>query len=207
MNRTATDPAVERYLERVRVALRGVPRRQADDILLELHGHIVGRVESTRDVEAALESLGDPAEIAQAYRDEGVVARSECARAPLAILHGLVLLRRRSRASWAMFAFAMLGYTWAIALAAASVEKLLSPRDVGLWQSPTAFLPLLTVDGGAPPGSRELLGWWFVPAAAAAFAVLFFATNRLGHWWIRRCRTANRAAVVDQADAPGMSGL
>src|SRR5262249_5785090 len=159
-----------RYLERVRASLRGLPQPEAEEILLELRGHIVERVRSTHDVAAALGALGDPVEIAREYRNEGALARGECSNSPLVILHGLVLLRRRSWAGWGALALAALGYAWAIALAAASVEKFLSPREVGLWRPASGSFPRIIVDGAAPTGSRELLGWWFVPAAAAAFA-------------------------------------
>ncbi len=188
MNPDDLDPAFERYLDRVRASLRGMPRPEVEEIVLELRGHILERATSGGDVAEALEGLGDPDDLAREYQDQGVLARGECSNAPLAILHSLMLLRRRSWASLGALALATLGYAWAIALAAASVEKCLSPREVGLWQPAGGSLPRILVDGAAPPGSRELLGWWFVPAAAAAFAVLLTATNGFGRWWIRRSR-------------------
>lgn len=185
------DPAVERYLGQVRAALRGVPGPEIDEILLELRGHIAERVESSRDLGAVFASLGDPVALARGYRNEEVLVRGECANAPLAILHSLMLLRRQGHGTgWLVFVLATLGYAFAIALAAAAGDKFLSPRVVGLWQPPGAALPRILIDGAPPAGSRELLGWWFVPAAAAAFFLLLLATNRLGHWWVRRRRTS-----------------
>lgn len=187
MNRPESDSVLERYLGRVRASLRGMPAREVDDIVLELRGHVVERLESEADLDAVLRSLGDPEEIARQYRGERVTARAE-GGGPIAILHGLVLLRRRSVAGWIALVLAAFGYAWALALIAASIEKILSPRDVGLWQAAGEALPRIMIDGPGPPGDRELLGWWFVPLGLAAGILLLVLTKRLALWWIRRSR-------------------
>ncbi|HTM01100.1 MAG TPA: DUF1700 domain-containing protein [Candidatus Omnitrophota bacterium] len=191
----AADAAVERYLERIREGLRGMPRSEVDDIVRELRAHVEERSEAEGDRESALRSLGDPAELARQYRKERVVRRVECSRSPLAVLHGLLLLRGRSVAGWAALLLAGLGYAWAIALAAAAVDKVFEPRDVGLWLDPGGWLPRLRVDGPGPPGTRELLGWWLVPLGLVACAVLVSLTRRFGLWWIHRSRD-RRASIT-----------
>jgi hypothetical protein len=184
------DATVERYLAKVRAGLRDMPDPAVEEILLELRGHIAESSKSTGDVGEALASLGDPADLARDYLDDDVIARGECSNMPLGILHSLMLLRRRNHgAGWLVLALATSGYVTAIALAGAAGEKFLSPKIVGFWQPPRA-LPRIIIDGAAPAGSRELLGWWFVPAAAAVFLVLLFTTSRFGRWWIGRCRRA-----------------
>ncbi|MGH7499209.1 MAG: HAAS signaling domain-containing protein [Gemmatimonadales bacterium] len=190
MHRHATDPAVDRYLERVRAFLRGMPGPEIDDIVLELRSHIAERSGQEGGIEGALRSLGDPLELARQYRTEQVTARAECSRSPIVILHSLLLLRRRSVAGWVALALAAFGYAWAIVLGGAAIEKLLSPRDVGLWHQPgRASLPRLMVDGPGPPGTREMLGWWFVPLGIAACIALLYVTRQFALWWIRRNRT------------------
>ena len=71
----AADPAVERYLERVREGLRGMPRDDVEDIVRELRAHVEERSEAGGDRESALRSLGDPAELARQYRNERVAQR------------------------------------------------------------------------------------------------------------------------------------
>ena len=196
--RQGARPEVERYLDRVRAALRGLPPRDIDDIVLELHGHIAERSGPDGDPADAIRSLGDPVELARQYLAESVGARAECSRSPIVMLHSLLLLRRGSLAGWAVLALAAFGYAWAIALGAAAIEKLISPRDVGLWLRPDALsLPRLTVDGPGPVGYRELLGWWFVPLGLATGVTLLFLTRRFGLWWIRRARSSGAAAARD----------
>jgi len=193
MSPTFPDPAVERYLDRVRASLIGVPEPEREEILLELQSHISERAGPGGDVGAALGALGDPEELARQYRTESVTDRAECGGSPIVILHSLLLLRRGRFGGLAPLALAALGYAWAMALAGAAIEKILSPRDVGLWYRPgTVSLPRLTVDGAGPPGARELLGWWFIPAGLLAGALLYFLTRRFGLWWIRRSRGMRR---------------
>ena len=191
-------PEVERYLDRVRAALRGLPPRDIDDIVLELQGHIAERSGPEGDPADALRSLGDPLELARQYLAESMGARAECSRSPLVMLHSLLLLRRGSPAGWTVLALAAFGYAWAIALGAAAIEKLISPRDVGVWLGPGApSLPRLTVDGPGPVGYREMLGWWFVPLGLATCVALLFLTRRFGLWWIRRARSSGTAGAGD----------
>jgi hypothetical protein len=194
MNRPPLDPAVERYLDQVRAALRGVPAAEVDEILLELRGHVAERVGPGEGTEAALRSLGDPEELARQYKTESVATRAECGGSPIVILHSLLLLRRGRFKGLAPLALTGLGYAWAVALGAAAIEKTLAPGDVGLWYRPgTLSFPRITVDGSGPPGTHELLGWWFVPAGLLAGALMYFLTRNFGLWWIRRSRGTRRS--------------
>jgi hypothetical protein len=194
MNTRANNPTVEGFLDRVRASLRGMPAVEVEEIVLELRGHIAERSESEGGVEAALRSLGDPEALARQYRTERVTAQGECSSSPITLLHSLLLLRRESPAGWPVVVLAAFVYAWALALGAAAIEKILSPRDVGLWHQPGSLsLPRITIDGPGPAGTREMLGWWFVPVAALASAALFLLMRRFAQWWIRRSRAARDA--------------
>jgi hypothetical protein len=165
-----------------------MPASEADDIVLELRSHRRA-IGGGRPRSGALLSLGDPTELARQYRTESVATRAECGGSPITILHSLLLLRRESLAAWVVLALAAFGYAWALALGAAAIEKILSPHDVGLWiRTGGVSLPRITVDGPGPPGTREMLGWWFVPFGAVACAALLALTRRFALWWIRRSR-------------------
>ena len=180
---------VERYLEEVRAALRCMPVAEIEEILLELRGHIAERSATEANAEAVLRSLGDPAELARQYRTDRVADRAECGGSPLSVLHSLALLRGRRLGRWLVLAVTLFGYVWAIAFAAAGIEKLFSPRDVGLWQDPgREWLLRLRIDGPGPAGARELLGWWLVPLGLLTCGLLLFLTQRWGLWWVRRYR-------------------
>ena len=194
MSSPARLPAIEQYLDRLRAGLRGLPAPEVEDILLELRGHIAERSESGEGLEAVLRSLGDPMELARQYRIENVTARAECTRSPIVVLHSLLLLRHASTLGWMVLALATLGYAWAIALGAAAIEKIFSPRDVGLWhRTGSLWPPILTVEGPGPQGTHELLGWWFIPFGLVGCVVLLLVTRWFALWWIRRS-ASNRYA-------------
>jgi hypothetical protein len=187
MTRPPEDPVVERYLERVRASLRGMPASQIDEIALELRGHIAERTSLGGDTDTVLRSLGAPEDLARQYRSDKVAERAACTGSPIVILHSLLLLRRGRLSGWVALFLAALGYAWAFVFTGAAIEKVLSPRDVGLWYRNGA-LPRMTVDGPGPPGTHEILGGWFVAFGLVAGAALFFVTKQLAQWWIRRSR-------------------
>jgi hypothetical protein len=194
---TSTDSQIESYLGRVRTALRGLPDREIDDILRELRSH-VGELteEEGGDATAALQSLGDPLDLAKTYRSENQLTRAECSNSPLVILQGL---RHAGSSRWGRMlatALFLFGYANAVTLWAAALDKLFSPSRAGLWYTPGNVWSFVLVTSGNPPvGSRELLGWWLVPATIVAGWVVRHLVDRIAQWWIRRYRLAASAAA------------
>jgi len=193
-----TDPKIERYLARVRAALRGLPEREIEDILRELHSHTIELAEQEGGtVESALQSLGDPVDLAGTYRSENQMARAECSSSPLVILQGLRHASRSSRGRVTATALYAFGYINVLMLWSAAIEKLLAPLRVGLWYVPGQIWSLaLVTSGDAPEGARELLGWWLVPIAALVGWAVRSVTDRTARWWIgryRRSRTSQGA--------------
>lgn len=184
------DPNIESYLGRVRVALRGLPEREIEDILRELRSHAVELAgDEKAGVEVALRSLGDPIDLARTYRSEKEMVRAECSASPLVIVQGL---RHASKSelgrvsATALYAF---GYINVLTLWATAIDKLFAPSRAGLWYTPGRIWSLTLVSGGSQPeGARELLGWWLVPIALLVGWGVRYVTDRVAQWWIRRYR-------------------
>lgn len=184
------DPKIESYLARVRVALRGLPEREIEDIIPELRSHAVELAgEEKAGVEAALRSLGDPVDLARTYKSENQMVRAECSVSPLVIVQGL---RHASKSglgrvtATALYAF---GYINVLTLWAAAIDKLFAPSRTGLWYTPGRIWSLTLVTGGSQPeGARELLGWWLVPVALLIGWGVRYLSDRVAQWWIRRYR-------------------
>lgn len=195
---TGTEPKIESYIARVRVALRGLPDREIDDILRELRSHVdelTGK-EGT-GVEAALQSLGDPLDLAQTYRSENQMVLAQCSGSPLIILQGLRHASRDTLGRVTATALYVLGYFSMGTLWAGALEKLLAPSRGGLWYTPGDFWSITLVVGGNPPaGARELLGWWVVPIALLAGVGVKYASDRIAQWWIGRYRRSKAAQEV-----------
>jgi hypothetical protein len=194
---TGTEPKIESYLARVRVALRGLPVREIDDILRELRSHVdelAGKEGS--GVEAALRSLGDPLDLAQTYRSENQMVRAQCSGSPLIILQGLRHASGGTLGRVIANALYVLGYFGMGTLWAGALEKILAPSRGGLWYTPGDFWSITLVVGGNPPaGARELLGWWVVPIMLLAGWGLKYVSDRVAQWWIGRCRRSRTSLV------------
>lgn len=191
---TGVGPRIESYLARVRVALRGLPEREIDDILRELKSHVDElAAREGAGVEAALQSLGDPLDLAQAYRSENQMVRAQCSGSPLVILQGLRHACSGTPGRVTATALYVLGYFGLGTLWAGALEKLLSPSRGGLWYTRGDFRSITLLVGGNPPaGARELLGWWIVPITLLAGLGVKYASDRIAQWWIGRYRRSKR---------------
>lgn len=188
-----TEPRIDSFLARVRIALRGLPEREIDDILRELRSHVeelAGNEES--GVEAALRSLGDPLDLARTYRSENEMVRAQCSSSPLVILVGLRHATMGTLGRTTLSALYVLGYFAMGTLWAGALEKLLAPSRGGLWYVPGDFWSTTLVVGGNPPaGARELLGWWVVPITLLAGWGVKYVSDLLARWWIERYRRSH----------------
>lgn len=187
----SADTRIDKYLSQVRSALRGLPATEIDDILRELRAHateLAGK--DGQGIETALQSLGDPVDLAKTYRAENQMVRAECSGSPLVILQGLRHSARSGLGRITATALFMFGYITLITLWAGVIHKFFSPSLVGLWYTPGNLwsLTLITGDSRAPLGAHELLGWWLVPIVVLVGWVVKVVTDRIAQWWIRRYR-------------------
>jgi uncharacterized membrane protein len=96
---TTANPLVDRYLRDLRSALREMPRRQRDELVAEIEGHISESLPpeaSDAEVLTLLDRLGDPEQIAAAERERlGIAEPSsgwlEWLAIPLLLVGGFVL--------------------------------------------------------------------------------------------------------------------
>jgi hypothetical protein len=194
MNTAAvSDSRIDRFLALLRAALRGMPDPEIEDILKEMRSHIMELAESSGgDVDAAIRSIGDPAEMAGKYLADRRMVRAECSGSPLVILQGL---RHASESRLGRFAVTVLyifGYVNVLMLLRAGVAKLLAPAHTGLWYTPGDRWPIdLIIDGNPPAGGRELWGWWLVPITLTVAFALRYVTDHIAQWWIARFRRAH----------------
>jgi hypothetical protein len=91
---TAVQKRIETYLDMLRSRLRSLGKEEINDIIEELRSHIletstVNGELAAREVDAALEALGNPEELASEYMTDAALARKEVSRSPLRILAAL----------------------------------------------------------------------------------------------------------------------
>jgi hypothetical protein len=187
----AEDPTIRNFLAQTRVALRGLPEREIDDILRELHSHIADLLQQGREIGPALESLGDPVDLAKNYKSQSQMTLAACSNSALSIYLGL---RHAGRSRLGRFTATVLyafAYINVVTLWLAAIEKIFAPSRTGLWYELGRLGSLRLLIGGDPPaGSTELLGWWLVPAAILVGWGIRYLADSTAQWWIRRYRNS-----------------
>jgi len=191
---------VEAYLNRIRGRLRGLRAEERREILEELRSHLLEKAATGgmtgAAVDAALESLGRPEELALEYVTDELLARAEVSRSPLRILDSLFRWASLSIVGFFVLLGAITGYFLGVVFLLVAALKPFHPETAGLWASRDASGDLaLSVHlgfGYAPVGGREVLGWWIVPIGLLAGCLLVILTTRFGLWCARLYR-ASRA--------------
>ena len=167
---TSAARRIESYMAQVRVAFRGLPEREIEDILRELRSHIAELAgPDGAGVEEALRSLGDPVDLAETYRSENQMVRAECSGSPLVILQGLRHAGRGPLGRITATVLYAFGYINVLTLWAAAIDKLFAPSRTGVWYTPGKI-------------------WWLAPIAVALGWILRYVTDRIARRWIGRYR-------------------
>lgn len=190
MTRDGALAHLETYLEQVERRLHVLPAEEVAEILKELRSHVLDRVEGVltpRTVEAALEALGSPTEIARANVTERAAAAVDASSAPLKVLRALYRVATVSVLGLFTFLVSLFGYSLALGFLAVAVLKPIIPEHVGVWQTVTGDGTYDYSVGAVVMSahSRELVGWWIIPISLALAVGLGYVTWRLGSWAVR----------------------
>lgn len=194
---TAVQKKIETYLEMLRSLLRSLGTEEVNDIIEELRSHIlekstVNRELAAREVDAALEALGNPEELASEYMTDAALARAEVSRSPFRILAALFRWGSLSAAGFFVLVSALVGYFLGVAFILSALLKPIHPQSAGLWtfrdSTGDLQLSLRLGFGSAPAGGHDMLGWWIVPLGLGVGLVLVTLTTRFAIWCIRLYR-------------------
>jgi hypothetical protein len=206
---------VDRYCSRLRKALHRAPSPERDEIVAEVRGHILERVEAEVQItEEALDGIlrvvGDPSELASEYATDSMLRRAARSRSPWLYLRATLRWARTGITGLAAFLATVIGYGCAAVFLSCALLKPVLPSRIGLWLSPERTLSFGFWNGrleGAeiygvsvrPPFSfvlgtmgptdgpiRELLGVWLIPVAIIVGGLLFTATTFFVRWLIGR---------------------
>lgn len=187
----AEDPIIRNFLAQTRMALRGLPEREIDDILRELHSHIADLLEQGRGIGPTLESLGDPVKLAKNYRSQSQMTLAACSNSTLDIFLGLRHAGSSRLGRFIATVLYVFAYINVVTLWLAAIEKIFMPARTGLWYESGHLGSLRLVTGGDhPAGYTEILGWWLVPAAILLGLLIRYLADSVAQWWIRRYRNS-----------------
>jgi hypothetical protein len=180
------------YLDQVRRDLKGLPKSEADEIVAELRSHVLDKVAGSptpKQVEAAIEALGSPREVARLNLTERVAAEVEEDRSPLTVLRGVGRLMRLSVYGAFTGLVSFVGYALAASFLITAMVKPFWRDHAGFWRVPDdkggdAF----SLGINSAPNGHELLGWWIIPIGIFMGLLLGWLTWRFGIFSVRRMR-------------------
>ncbi len=191
-----SEKTVDGYLAALRRQLRPLSDEDANDIVDEIHAHIVDKTSgqgATDTVESTLLALGTPEELASRYRTDELLRRGQATRSPVVSLRSLLRWASLSLAGLIVFAVSVVGYSLGGGLVVIAVLKLIWPRNTGLWMEfyPDHSPKSANMGFGSgynlqPHPGHDVLGWWLVPIGLLLGGGLLFLTFRFGTWSIRR---------------------
>lgn len=187
---------IDAYLATLRKRLHGMRDEDVREIVEELRSHILdkalveGTVASAR-VDSTLAALGSPEALAGQYMTDDLLARAQTSGSLLLILRSLFRWASLSVGGFFILIGSLISYSLGFVLAWAAFLKPLHPQTAGLWVIPhtgaDTEVSLHLGFASAPPGAREILGWWIIPIGIFGVG-LFFATLRVDLWSIGKFR-------------------
>jgi hypothetical protein len=191
---TAAQEKIETYLSTLRTRLRALGNEEVNDIVEELRSHILEKSTvngelAAREVDAVIEALGNPHELASEYITHAALARAEVSRSPFQILASLFRWASLSVAGFFVLVSSLIGYFLGGAFILCALLKPIHPQSAGLWSfrnsSGELQLSLRLGFGSAPADGRDTLGWWMVPVGLVAGFGLVMLTTRFAIWCVR----------------------
>jgi uncharacterized membrane protein len=192
-----TDERIDTYMGRLDDALAGVLPSEREDILREIHAHIVdsstGAPDRNAAIERVLRMLGTPEELARRYTTENLLARAGRSFSPWLLLHTSWRWAKMGIKGTVAFLVALTGYTTALSLVICVFLKPFMPTKVGMWIGPEGFN---IGPQSHPERMHELLGNYFIPVIAAAAFLIAIGTTQLLRRMMRKRSPGARMAVT-----------
>jgi hypothetical protein len=187
-SQTASGKTIDSYLAALRRQLRELTDEDANDIVEEIRMHILDKTEGEAPQESVAETLvalGTPAELANKYCTEEMLARGRAARSPAYIARSVGRWALLTLGGIVVFLLSVLGYGFGGFLFMLGMLKLLHPGTTGVYGTWTDHDKNFRWQSGGPNTPDELLGWWLLPIGLVVGAGLLLLTFRFGNWSLR----------------------
>jgi len=185
---TTPPDAVERYLLRLKKALREADPAEQEEILSDIRSLISEHLEtadrSATAVDMVLQRLGPPEALAEAYRTEGLLAQAAHSTAPTVLIRAALRSAAHGVLGFLTAFVVFIGYTLSLGFAIVAILKPFAPETTGLWVGEGKFY-FGTFVGLPTTGIHEVLGYWAIPVAGLLALLSFILTTRLARWCFR----------------------
>jgi hypothetical protein len=185
---TGSQKAIDSYLAALRKELRELTDEDANDIVEEIRMHLLDKTggEAPETVTATLAALGTPAELADKYCTEEMLARGRAARSPAYIARSVGRWALLTLGGLAVFSLSVVGYCLGGWLFVLGILKLHDPSHTGAYGQWNDHDKSFHWQSGGPNTPDELLGWWLVPIGLIVGGGLLLLTFKFGNWSIRK---------------------
>jgi len=196
---------IDAYLAALRKQLWELTPEDANDIVEEIRMHILDKTEDktgdkTGDetasdtppetFSATIAALGTPAELANKYCTEEMLARGRAARSPAYMARSVGRWALLTLVGVAVFSVSVVGYCLGGFLFMLGMLKLLHPFLTGVYgawsEQNSYFSSSFRWQSGGPNTPDELLGWWLLPIGLIVGGGLLLLTFRFDNWSIRK---------------------
>lgn len=192
---------IDGYLGRLRGCMRGINLDEVREIVEELRSHVLDKAATSSNtngeitlagVDAALNALGSPEELASQYITDTFLARAQMSRSPLQVLRSLFRWASLSLAGFFVLLGSMFGYFLGVVFILVAALKPFHPHTAGLWIFPDGSgdseISFRLGFGDAPLGGKEVFGWWIVPIGWMAGLGLVMLTTHIALWFVGQYR-------------------
>ncbi len=196
---------MKQYLARLRAGLTRMSLTEREEIVQEITAHIRECAEIPgAEIAEILARLGSAEELAAQYRDGVLLSRASRSISPLLLLRGLWFFAQRGLLGVVAFTVALFGYSIGGGLTLTTILKPFLPARVGLWVGSGQFIAGFS----ASPleDGRELLGWWYIPAALATASVILWLTTWATRRFLSVVREWRRAKLAQSIELAYMVG-
>lgn len=198
------ESAVERYLATLRAHLGPVTLGEREEILREIGAHIRDSAEERgSSAEAVLARLGPAEKLAAEYRDGLLIRQASRSFSPVVLLRGALRLATKGFFGMVVFLSAVCGYSIGGGLILSAFLKVFLPANTGVWMIGSHLADSGTLFPAPAPPAREVMGYWYIPVALTAGALLLIATM----WAIRLCLRTSRFCQTRLGDAGRPSAM
>jgi uncharacterized membrane protein len=185
-------PGVSDYLRRLRAGLAPLPEGEREEIVRETAAHLLDRVGpdgAAASPERALAELGEPEAYAARFVSNYRISSALASGSPVALASQVLRLLGTSAWAFCGGTAVLIVYAFAFAMLVVAVAKPIVPSQAGLFLGPKfGDFSLGIMDPASRVGAREVLGYWLIPLALIAGALLLLLAKRLSRAYLRSIR-------------------
>lgn len=184
-------PGMADYLRRLRAGLAPLPESEREEIVRETTAHLLDRIGpdgAAASSERALAELGEPEVYAARFVSNYRISSALASGSPVAL--ATQVLRMLGAGAWAFCGgtSVLIVYTLAVGLLITGFAKPILPSQTGLFLRPNGAFSLGIIDAASRGDAREALGYWLIPCALVAGALLLLLAKGLSRAFLRSIR-------------------